>query len=145
MQSVTIGNPPEYLRLTAVHQQPNNLPEHVQRQKRRYLDVELRTHDLTAAARVDLMHEYAGLVQFFDQVVAHWPEWDHSFMGWGRANALQLEVDHGPRPYGGPDHFRVTVRLHNSRRHTYWRVETILILSPEELEAVARDLHRLTD
>ncbi|TCC29422.1 DUF6228 family protein [Kribbella speibonae] len=145
MQFITIGKPPEYLRLSAVRRRPDNLPEHLPREKRRYLDAELRIHDLTATARIDLMHEYAGLVQFFDQVVAHWPEWNNSFMVWGRSSALQFQVDRGPRPSGGPDHFRVTVKLHNSRRHTYWRVETLLILSPEELEAIARDLHRLTD
>ncbi|WP_432887651.1 hypothetical protein ACQPYH_05800 [Kribbella sp. CA-245084] len=146
MQFITIGKPPEYLRLTAVRWPPDSAPEFVPRDKRRYLNAELRNRDVTAKVRLDLGHEYAGLVQFFDQVVAQWHELNNSSMTWGLSSALRLEVVPGPRPALGPDHLVVHIKLQNGGwRRRLWTLETSLVLSPEELEAIARDARRLTD
>jgi len=144
MQFITIGKPPDYLRLTAVRQPPDSAPEFVHRQRRRYLDAELRGRDVTAKLRLDLFDEYGGLVQFLDQVAAHWHDMDNWSMAWGRGNPLRLEVIRGPRPALGPDHLIVHIKLHHGGQR-FWTLETSLILSPEEFEAIARDAHRLTD
>lgn len=146
MQSITIGKPDEYLRLTAVRWPSDSVPEHVRREKRRYLRAELRNRDLTAACKIDLHSDYGGLVQFFDQVAASWPDWVNSSMSWGTHSPLRLELVHGPRPALGPDHFVLWIQLQNGGfRQRMWKVETSLVLWPEELEAIAHDLRALTD
>jgi hypothetical protein len=145
MQFVTIGKPDEYLRLTAVRR-PDSGPEQMRREKRRFVHAELRIRDLTAACKIDLHSDYGGLAQFFDQVAASWPDWVNSSMSWGRHSALNLELVRGPRPALGPDHFVLWIQLQNGGfRQRMWKVEASFVLSPEELEAIARDLHRLTD
>ncbi|RZU14221.1 hypothetical protein EV645_5087 [Kribbella rubisoli] len=147
MQSITIGKPHEYLRLTAVRWPSDSAPDYVPREKRRYLQAELRNHDVTANTRLDLWHDYAGLPQYFEQVVAHWPEWENSSMTWGLSSALRLELIHGPRPAGGPDHFSLRIKLQGGHGHrrNFWVLETSMVLSPEELETIARDIRELTD
>jgi hypothetical protein len=146
MQSITIGKPEEYLRLTAVRWPSDKAPEHLPRKKRRFVRAELRIRELTAACKIDLHSDYGGLVQFFDQIAASWPDWVNSSMSWGTHSPLKLELIRGPRPALGPDHFVLWIQLQNGGfRQRLWKVETSLILSPEELEAVARDLHALTD
>ncbi|RZT28617.1 hypothetical protein EV649_2400 [Kribbella sp. VKM Ac-2569] len=147
MQSITIGKPDEYLRLTAVRWPSDGAPEHVPREKRRYLQAELRIRKLTATSRLDLHQDYAGLVQFFDQAVATWRDWNNSSAVWGLSSGMRLELVRGPRPALGPDHFVLWIKLQDGGgfRHRPWTVETTLVLSPEELDAIARDLHRLTD
>ncbi|WP_410789528.1 hypothetical protein [Kribbella sp. C-35] len=146
MQSITIGKPHEYLRLTAVRWPSERAPEHVPREKRRYLRAELRIRELTAACKMDLWSDYSGLVQFFDQVVANWPEWENSSAVWGLSSALRLEILRGPRPALGPDHLVLWIKLQDGGfRQRLWTVETSIVLSPEQLEVFARDLHELTD
>jgi hypothetical protein len=146
MQSITIGKPDEYLRLTAVRWPSDSAPEHVPREKRRYLQAELRIRQLTATSKLDLHSDYGGLVQFFDQVVASWPDWVNSSMSWGAHSPLKLELVRGPRPALGPDHFVLWIQLQDGGfRQRMWKVETSLVLSPQELEAITRDLHALTD
>ena len=147
MQSVTIGKPHEYLRLTAVRWPSDKAPELLPREKRRYLQAELRIRQLTATSRLDLHQDYAGLVQFFDQVVATWRDWNNSSAVWGLSSGMRLELIRGPRPALGPDHFVLWIKLQDGGgfRHRPWTVETTLVLSPEDLDAFARDLHALTD
>lgn len=143
MQSVTIGKPDEYLRLTAVRRPVENRP----RDKRRYLRAELRMRQLSAISTLDLHEDYAGLVQFFDQVVAKWRDWKNSSAVWGKSGGLRLELVPGPRPALGPDHFVLWIKLQDGGGFHLrpWTVETSLVLSPEELDVFARDLQRLTD
>lgn len=111
MQSVTIGKPHEYLRLTALRWPSEKAPDHMPRQKRRYLQAELHARQLTAISRLDLFDDYAGLVQFFDQVVANWPDWNNSSAVWGFSSGLRLELIRGPRPALGPDHLILWSKL----------------------------------
>ncbi|GAA1144315.1 hypothetical protein GCM10009630_48550 [Kribbella jejuensis] len=146
MQFVTIGKSEEYLRLTAVRWPSDKAPEQVPREKRRYLNAEVRMRELTASARLDLWSDYSGLALFFDQVVTNWPQWENSSATWGKSSALQLEIYRGPRPALGPDHLIVWIKLQNGgMRRRLWKVETSIVVSPDELSAFARDLHRLTD
>ncbi|NIK54379.1 hypothetical protein [Kribbella shirazensis] len=147
MQSITIGKPHEYLRLTAVRWPSDKAPEHLPRQKRRYLQAELRIRQLTATSRLDLHDDYAGLVQFFDQAVATWRDWNNAGAVWGLSSGLRLELVSGPRPGGRPDHLILWIKLQDGGgfRHRPWTVETMLVLSPPDLDAFARDLHELTD
>ena len=147
MQSITIGKPTEHLRLTAERWPSEKAPEYVPRETRRYLQAELRVRELSAACRLDLHHDYAGLVQFFDRAVATWREWDNASAVWGLSSALRLELIRGPRPALGPDHLILWIKLHGGGgfHHRPWTVETSLVLSPEELDVFAHDLHRLTD
>ncbi|NUR95973.1 MAG: hypothetical protein HOV67_12040 [Kribbellaceae bacterium] len=145
MQSVTLGEPSAYLRLATPPHLPEVPAKYARQQERRYLDAELRAHDLTAKCRLDLFHDYGGLVPFFDQVAAYWQEWDNSSVVWGLHGGLRLEFRRGPRPALGPDHLQVRIELHSAGRRTFWRVETLLVISPEELDAFVRDLHELCD
>ncbi|MFF0268953.1 DUF6228 family protein [Kribbella sp. NPDC004536] len=146
MQSVTIGTAREHLRLTAVRWPSDKAPEYVSREKRRYLNAEIRMRELTASARLDLWSNYSGLAQFFDQVVTNWPQWENSSATWGKSSALQLEIYRGPRPALGPDHLVLWMKLQDGgMRRRLWRVETSIDVSPDELSSFARDLHRLTD
>lgn len=147
MQSVTIGKPDEYLRLTAVRLPSHSAPEHLPRRKQRYLQAELRIRQLTATSRLDLHQDYAGLVQFFDQAVATWRDWNNSSAVWGLSSGMRLELVRGPRPALGPDHFVLWIKLQDGGgfRDRPWTVETTLVLSPEDLDAFARDLHALSD
>lgn len=145
MQSITIGKPSAYLRLTTVQPSPDVPPKYLPQLERRYLNAELQVGDLSAKGRLDLLDDYGGLVQFFDQVAAGWHEWDNSSAVWGLHGGLRLELRRGPRPAFGPDHLQLGIKLQDGGRRTFWRAESLLIISPEELDAFVHDLHRLSD
>src|SRR5690348_7503887 len=121
MQSITIGKPSAYLRLTTVRPSPDVPPKYLPRLERRYVNAELQVGDLSANCRLDLHDDYGGLVQFFDQVATGWPDWDNSAAVWGLNSALRLELRRGPRPALGPDHLQLGIRLHDGGRRTFWR------------------------
>jgi hypothetical protein len=146
MQSITIGKPQAYLRLTAVRWPRDDSRPEIPREKRRFLAAELHLKEVTATRELDLTRDYGGLSTFFEQVATHWQEWEGSQMVWGKRSELELDFVRIPGPGGEPDYLRLWLALRKlGWSGENWSVKTSMLVEAAELQAVTRDLRELTD
>jgi hypothetical protein len=146
MQSITIGRPSSYLRLTAVRHPPDSAPEHLPRQRRRYLQAELHLSDVSATCKLDLNDHYAGLDIFFQQVAAHWHEWENTRMVWGMHGGLRLDFERVRGAFHEPEYLILWIKLGTvGFRRRPWFVETSMIIEADELQSIADNLRLLSD
>lgn len=146
MQSVTIGKPEAYLRLTAVRWPRDDSRPEIRREKRRFLAAELHLKEVTAKRELDLNRDYAGLSTFLEHVAGHWHEWGNSRMVWGTGGELELDFLRIEGPGGEPDYLILSLALRNPGWYVQaWTVKTSMIVEDEELQRLARELRELTD
>ena len=144
MQSVTIGNPDAYLRLTAAPSPGEHLPGghlpgghlpggHL---PRGFLKASLHTEEVTATRVLDLRRDHAGLAQFFDNAANQLD----GPMVWGTRTELELTFQRAR-----PDYLVLSITLQNRGWHQRaWTLETAVTIPTNQLEQLARDLKSLT-